>query len=55
MILAVAAGSRWAADLGGLSLGASDIVLLAFLPLLLTAIATTAARAAILSALRESL
>ena len=55
VILIVAGGARWAADMGGLSLGASDIVLLALLPILLTAIATIAARAAILSALRESL
>lgn len=55
VVLVVAGGARWAADMGGLSLGASDIVLLALLPLLLTAIATIAARAAILSALRESL
>ena len=55
VVLLVAGGARWAADMGGLSLGASDIVLLAVLPILLTAIATIAARAAILSALRESL
>jgi cell division transport system permease protein len=55
VILVIAGGARWAADLGGLALGATDMVMLAGLPLLLTLIATIAARAAILSALRESL
>lgn len=55
ILLTVAGGARWAADMSGLSLGAIDLVVLTALPLLLTAIATLAARAAILSALRESL
>lgn len=54
VILAVAGGARWAADMGGLSLGGTDIILLVLLPILLTAITTVAARAAILAALRES-
>jgi cell division transport system permease protein len=55
VLLTVAGGARWAADMSGLSLGGTDLLILAVLPLLLTAIATVAARAAILSALRESL
>jgi cell division transport system permease protein len=55
VILILSGGARWAADIGGLSLGRSDLLILLALPLLLTAIATVAARAAILSALRESL
>jgi cell division transport system permease protein len=55
VVLLVSGGSRWVADLGGFSLGAVDLVALALLPFLLTAIATVAARAAILAALRESL
>ena len=55
VMLLVAGGARWAADLSGLRLGPLDLLLLGALPLLLTAIATLAARAAILSALRESL
>jgi cell division transport system permease protein len=55
VILILAGGARWAADMSGLSLGATDLLMLAGLPLLLTIIATIAARAAILSALRESL
>jgi cell division transport system permease protein len=55
VLLTVAGGARWAADMGGLALGGTDLLILAALPLLLTAIATVAARAAILAALRESL
>lgn len=55
VMLVIAAGARWASDLSGLSLGAVDVLVLAVLPLLLTLIATLAARAAILSALRETL
>ena len=55
VILILSAGARWAADMSGLSLGALDLLVLTVLPLLLTVIATLAARAAILSALRESL
>ena len=55
VLLTVAGGARWAADMGGLTLEGTDLLILAALPLLLTAIATVAARAAILAALRESL
>ena len=55
VLLTVAGGARWAADMGGLTLEGADLLILAALPLLLTAIATVAARAAILAALRESL
>jgi cell division transport system permease protein len=55
VVALVAGGSHWVANLGGLSLGPADILILVLLPLLLTAIATIAARAAILAALRESL
>ena len=55
VMLAIAGGARWAAEMSGLGLGASDFLLLGGLPLLLTIVATLAARAAILSALRESL
>ena len=55
VMLLIAGGARWAAEMSGLRLGALDLLLLAALPFLLTAIATLAARAAILSALRESL
>ena len=54
VILILSGGARWAADMSGLSLGTVDLLLLAGLPLLLTVIATLAARATILSALRES-
>lgn len=55
VMLVIAGGARWAADMSGLRLGLLDLAMLAALPFLLTAIATMAARAAILSALRESL
>jgi cell division transport system permease protein len=55
VVLLIAGGARWAADIGGLDLQGPDLMVLAALPLLLTIIATLAARAAILSALRESL
>lgn len=55
VIAAIAGGARWAAEMSGLGLGTSDLLLLGGLPLLLTIIATISARAAILSALRESL
>ena len=55
VMTAIAGGARWAAETSGLGLSASDLMLLGCLPLLLTLIATIAARAAILSALRESL
>lgn len=55
VMAAIAGGARWAAEMSGLGLGTSDLLLLAGLPLLLTIIATISARAAILSALRESL
>lgn len=55
ILLVVAGSARWAADMSGLSLSGTDFLILAALPLLLTAIATLAARAAILAALREAL
>ena len=55
VMAAIAGGARWAAEMSGLGLGTSDLLLLGGLPLLLTIIATISARAAILSALRESL
>jgi cell division transport system permease protein len=57
MVLAVLlAGASFAGDLtGNRGLGLSDVVLLALLPLALTAIATLAGRLAVLGALRQSL
>lgn len=55
VILVIAGGARWASDLSGLRLGGVDFLLLVLLPLLLTLIATLAARVAILSVLRETL
>lgn len=55
VILALASTARWASDMGGIALGTSDLLLLAAIPLLLTAVATLAARIAILSALGREL
>lgn len=55
VILALASIARWASDMGVIALGTSDLLLLAAIPLLLTAAATLAARIAILSALGREL
>ena len=55
VLLIVAGGARWAADMSELGFGGLDFLFLISLPLLLTIVATLAARAAILSALRKSL
>jgi cell division transport system permease protein len=56
VLLLLAGGSAFAGELtGGATLGVKDIVVLALLPLALTALATWVARAAVLRALREAL
>lgn len=55
IIFAVGGGARWAAEMSGLGLRPSDLMILVSLPFLLTIVATLAARAAIFSALRGSL
>lgn len=56
LLLIAGGGSTWLADLaGGPLLGTADILLLAFLPLAATILATIVARLAILKALRASL
>jgi len=56
VLLLLAAGASFLGDLtGGASLGVSDYVLLALLPLALTGLATWVGRAAVLAALREAL
>ena len=56
LLLIAGGGSHWLADLtGGPLLGPSDILLLAFLPILATILATIVARLAIMKALRTSL
>ena len=56
VLLFLAAGAAFAGQLtGGATLSASDLVVLALLPLALTLLATLVARAAVLSALREEL
>lgn len=56
LLLIAGGGSTWLADLtGGPLLGWRDIVLLAFLPIVGTVLATAVARMAVLKALRESL
>jgi cell division transport system permease protein len=56
VLLLLAGGAAFARDLtGGATLGLRDILILAFLPLLLTALATWVARTAVLAALREAL
>jgi cell division transport system permease protein len=55
VLLVLAAGASFLGDLtGGASLGTSDYVLLALLPLVLTGLATWVGRAAVLAALREA-
>jgi cell division transport system permease protein len=55
VLLLLAAGASFLGDLtGGASLGTSDYVLLALLPLVLTGLATWVGRAAVLAALREA-
>lgn len=56
VLLLLAGGSAFAGELtGGATLGLKDIIVLALLPLALTALATWVARAAVLRALREAL
>jgi cell division transport system permease protein len=56
VLLMLAAGASFAGELtGGAGLGGKDLLILALLPLALTALATWVARAAVLSALRRSL
>jgi cell division transport system permease protein len=57
MVLALlAAGSSFAGELsGGASLLARDIVILALVPIMLTALATLVARTAVLATLRQAL
>ena len=55
VLLLIVAGASFAGELtGGASLGAGDLLLLALLPLALTALATWVARTAVLAALRQS-
>jgi cell division transport system permease protein len=56
VLLLLATGAAFAGQLtGGATLGATDIIMLALLPLALTVLATWVARAAVLAALREAL
>jgi cell division transport system permease protein len=56
VLLLLAGGAAFAGELtGGATLGIADFVILAMLPLLLTALATFVGRAAVLRALREAL
>ena len=56
VLLLLAGGAAFAGELtGGATLGLGDLLVLALLPLLLTALATWVARAAVLRALREAL
>jgi len=56
VLLLLAGGAAFAGELtGGATLGVQDFVILALLPLALTAIATWVARTAVLRALREAL
>lgn len=56
VLLLLAGGASFAGELtGGASLGAFDFLVLALLPVLLTALATLVGRAAVLHALREAL
>jgi len=55
VLLLLAAGASFVGELtGGATLGASDLVILALLPLALTMLATWVGRAAVLAALREA-
>lgn len=56
VLLLLASGASFAGELtGGAALSAGDVVVLALLPFLLTALATWVARIAVLAALRETL
>jgi cell division transport system permease protein len=56
VLLLLATGASFVGDLtGGASLGASDLVILALLPLALTMLATWVGRSAVLAALREAI
>jgi cell division transport system permease protein len=56
VLLLLASGASFAGELtGGAALSAGDLVVLALLPFLLTALATWVARIAVLAALRETL
>jgi cell division transport system permease protein len=56
ILIVLAAGATFAGDLmGGTTLGLVDILVLALIPLALTALATLVARAAVLSTLRSAL
>jgi cell division transport system permease protein len=56
ILIVLAAGATFAGDLmGGATLGLLDILILALIPLALTALATLVARAAVLSTLRSAL
>ena len=56
VLLLLSAGAAFAGELtGGATLGAFDLLVLALLPLALTALATWVARTAVLSALRQAL
>lgn len=56
VLLALASGASFAGELtGGATLSGGDLIVLAFLPFLLTALATGVARMAVLAALREAL
>ena len=56
VLLLLASGAAFAGELtGGATLGLKDLVILALLPIALTALATWVARAAVLRALREAL
>ena len=56
VLLALSAGASFAGELtGGATLGIKDLILLALLPIALTALATWVARTAVLAALRQAL
>ena len=56
VLLLLASGASFAGELtGGATLSAGDLLVLALLPFLLTALATWVARMAVLAALRETL
>jgi cell division transport system permease protein len=56
VLLLLAGGAAFVGQLtGGATLGPADLVILAFLPLLLTVLATWVGRSAVLRALREAL
>ena len=56
VLLLLATGASFAGELtGGATLGTVDLLVLALLPLVLTALATWVARTAVLAALRQAL